>query len=1591
MQNSENDDLVASANGSNNRALTLDELADAINYDPVIKPYTQLSEMVNYRVTISKELICGKLGTLLDVHKSDESKSHELDKVTGDSVFFIHQSVGDFFHQHGKALLSGSGFISDQGPDIYLARTCLYYLSTKEVNEQSSQTASEFVALVRKARKATKSISLHVGDIFEGECVRLSDRFQFLKYASVGWYRHIKSRQDGEHEWGKIECLLDHEQPYLLTWIRGHWESRNYMCRSVLFDNGKAFGFESFDLAIELDIHWLTELILAEQTKEDGLTEAKISEMVSQAPDSFEYLCINRKDIKMPSDVLVASIKGDNSKRGLSLLLQHRRTEICITTGVIEAAAAVYNDQDATDLVKTLLDQDDAKRLEITDECLRIAARKREGGLLEFLLSRRHQDVNIVEELFKLAAGSHGGVQAMQVLLDRFGNRIDYPEDLIITAAANDMPTIELIVNRGKGRARITEAILLASISSYQPEKALKYLLDRASKDVKITEDILNAACGNYKGPELVTVLLEERGEELVFTERVLRSALEAANGGKVLEMILDQPCATVEVTDKVLVSAINHTADRVPMALQYHWEVVDVMETILKWPLKNIQVSEAIAEIAARRLPRCQEMLSVMRMRPTGLAVSENLLKAATGNETCGLTMVQLLFQEADSHLKITEDILITAAKNTREGKEIWMWMLEEHADEINVTEQILLEAALNPFQGTDIIGLLLNQERVKVKITPAVIASAATGWLESDEMSKLLDQQEVEFQGISTTLINQGPRGMTDYLQRNLCPRMNETSLKTTKLLLNNFDPEYKTREDILLSSIGDLTERLMVQLVDEELITKRGDGTIKFDLAMMKERGITSKGLAICCSHNPIWAWILEGFCKMTQEVAAFPYQTLLLAASNAETGHLIIPEILGDADPGSLDKKLLMLMMQAAAVNGQVRVVQYVFQRFDIDESEKDKLLVLSSLRNAIKQNDEETVGHILTTIDDFDCNFDCTDAQGHTLFWQACVLNHTSIVRRLLETRAVQIERADRWKRTVLHWTAALNHSEVVKLLLQHGADFDRVDKMRLTPLEVAERWNSDAAKELLQKLRNGEKLEDIGAKDQELGLFTAFHLAARGGHAAAMRTLLDKRPDGIDARTRQLMTPLHLAARGGYDSVVKVLLEGGADVNARAVYDFTPLHFASQYDHPQVVSMLLDAGADIDARKNNKNTALHIAILNDYQAVVKALLRGGANINLPGDQECTALHLAAEHGHEEVVRMLCQNKADTSIRDYRQYTALHLAADANHEMVVKALIEGGADINETTPDGYTVLHLAAAEGHEETVSIALEQGANGGILDDERSTALHYAAQQGHTTTVRVLLNYGVPINDLDINGWTALHCAAANGHSEAVRCLLEKGANPNIRIAFGQTALICTITRANKEIAELLIDHHADTSSVDDFGMTATAWLGRLKTNEELLSRLRGESNLEATLDTRRLKESIANMSAKALDNGSTPPRGTFYRLGHFFLILGSTEDATFAFQQGITTASDTGDLLHYGACDSCSMSPIRGTRYACRACPETDLCPSCMESYRAGKNLPQCIEHDFLEISTLEPVARDDKTVKDWLRNNVEMGLEE
>lgn len=195
---------------------------------------------------------------------------------------------------------------------------------------------------------------------------------------------------------------------------------------------------------------------------------------------------------------------------------------------------------------------------------------------------------------------------------------------------------------------------------------------------------------------------------------------------------------------------------------------------------------------------------------------------------------------------------------------------------------------------------------------------------------------------------------------------------------------------------------------------------------------------------------------------------------------------------------------------------------------------------------------------------------CDDVD--VLCLQAAAKSGRENIVKMMVARA-DVNAIDDGGRTSLSWAASGGHVEIVKLLLNAGAD--------------------------------------VNAEGGEKDGCTALYYAVYYRHTDIVRVLLDAKAN-VMLRDKDGRTALHHAAgKVGYAEGVKMLLGAGANINARDhTWGWTTLHYAAYYNHTEIVKILLNQMADITVRDKDGLTALELAVKHGHTEV-KLLLNVG--------------------------------------------------------------------------------------------------------------------------------------------------------------------------------------------------------------------------------------------------------------------------------------------------------------------------------------------------------------------------------------------
>ncbi|KAG0425652.1 hypothetical protein HPB47_027205 [Ixodes persulcatus] len=336
--------------------------------------------------------------------------------------------------------------------------------------------------------------------------------------------------------------------------------------------------------------------------------------------------------------------------------------------------------------------------------------------------------------------------------------------------------------------------------------------------------------------------------------------------------------------------------------------------------------------------------------------------------------------------------------------------------------------------------------------------------------------------------------------------------------------------------------------------------------------------------------------------------------------------------------------------------------------------------------------------------DLKADTNALDDKGFTCAHIAAMKGSTAVIKELMKFNKsiVTCSRNRTTDSTPLHFASAGGHANVVKMLLQAGADAKEENADGDTALHLAAKNGHVAVARVLSAV------VPWSTTSKKTGL-TALHVAAKNGQMDFVREMLtevqaalasEPLPDGGDYG----MTALHMAAAAGHEGVVRMLLNSsGIQADAPTFQEgMYPLHFAAQGGHLAVASILLSrATSQLQCVDKLGRTPLHVASASGKREMVGLLHSQGADINAADNMGWTALHFAARNGYLGVVKILVENGAYAKASNDKRYTQLLCEISSMQ-------------------DGKVPLCLAAAEGHYDIISYLLKKDHDTTDLMDDK-------------------------------------------------------------------------------------------------------------------------------------------------------------------------------------------------------------------------------------------------------------------------------
>ncbi|MCL5277841.1 MAG: ankyrin repeat domain-containing protein [Deltaproteobacteria bacterium] len=223
-------------------------------------------------------------------------------------------------------------------------------------------------------------------------------------------------------------------------------------------------------------------------------------------------------------------------------------------------------------------------------------------------------------------------------------------------------------------------------------------------------------------------------------------------------------------------------------------------------------------------------------------------------------------------------------------------------------------------------------------------------------------------------------------------------------------------------------------------------------------------------------------------------------------------------------------------------------------------------------------------------------------------------------------------------KTALGVASGEGHTDIVKLLIEHGANEEHHYRSGYTALMMASKKGYTEIIKLLLK-----HTADITEINFKIGIgsyeYTAVRLAEIEGYQDIV-DLLKKAGAKTDADEDINQAVIAMASDGDTKGV-KFIIGKGANVNAKDDDGKTVLMFAVEMSSVDLIKFLIEKKADVNAKNNDGNTALMEAIISSCDTgIVKFLIAHGADVNAMNRYGATPLRIALKHRRKRIADLL---------------------------------------------------------------------------------------------------------------------------------------------------------------------------------------------------------------------------------------------------------------------------------------------------------------------------------------------------------------
>lgn len=418
-----------------------------------------------------------------------------------------------------------------------------------------------------------------------------------------------------------------------------------------------------------------------------------------------------------------------------------------------------------------------------------------------------------------------------------------------------------------------------------------------------------------------------------------------------------------------------------------------------------------------------------------------------------------------------------------------------------------------------------------------------------------------------------------------------------------------------------------------------------------------------------------------------------------------------------------------------------------------------------------------------------------------------------------------LNRQDHKGRTLLMWAVIAKDKDLMKRLLQNGADVSVKDNQGNSVIN----YLSMSPGLVIDFIEANPHLINAVYQDKTLLINQTIV-----GENINVKELL-KRGADIHYKDLKGRNALHYAAGFGKEDVVKTLIENNVNLFEADNANMTALDWPlKNTNFRPIADLIMDAwakkltapGSNVNQMDKTDKTLLMWAVIYQRDDLIEKLLENGADLNTLRDQSGkTALDYANPPLLQKLLTKIIDSQKTDQPDQNGKTILMRVVQMGDQELLQKLLQRGGVSVNEKDKEGNTALHYVISTRNNNIRDLLLQHGADpfvenvqglsARVLCTEDLVSLWFTACLNRIDKDPTLID--IP----DPSGKTLLIRAVDEGRDDIVDELLKKKADTMIEDINGDTALEYAVRSRNIGVIDLLLAHGADPNHKDQNGST--------------------------------------------------------------------------------------------------------------------------------------------------------------------------